>query len=586
MIRQLRRVLGPEHQREYTRFLVWASVYGVLQGFAVSLLVPIARSLADGDWAATWRWIGVLAIAVIGCGIAHYVQAMRAFGVALVVLRTMHLNIGDHLVTLPIGWFAGKTGSVAQVASKGTMAAGSAAAHLMTPVVIGMAAPASVTVSMFFFDWRIGVALLVAAPLIALAARIASSFIAKSEHATHRAAAESSERVIEFARCQPVLRAFGRTSDTGYAPLRDAIKVQQTVARRTMVESVLGLALNGLAVQLVFTGLVVLAAVLALGGELSGIDLLALLGVATRFVQPLMEIGEYGGALRQVRGELTRIQGIMDTRPLPEPSQAAAVSAAGTVEFDHVDFGYVPGTPLLKDLSLTVPPRTMTALVGPSGSGKTTIIRLIARFYDVDAGTVRVGGVDVRDQTAEDHMAQLALVFQDVYLFDDTLRENIRLGRPDATEAEIDEAAHLAGVTEIADRLPAGWNTRVGEAGSALSGGERQRVSVARAILKRAPIVLLDEATAALDPENERYLQRSLETLREHATLIVIAHRLSTVVNADQIIVLNDHGRIAERGSHDDLLAQGGRYAAFWHERSSIRGWRLAAGATPHTGSS
>lgn len=577
MIRQLRRVLGPEHQGEYTRFLVWASIYGVLQGLAVSLLVPIARNLADGNWSGTWRWIGILAIAVVCCGIAHYVQAMRAFKVALVVLRTMHLNIGDHLVTLPIGWFAGKTGSVAQIASKGTMAAGGAAAHLMTPVVIGIAAPASVTVSMFFFDWRIGLALLIAAPLIALAARVAAGLIARSEHAAHEAAAESSERVIEFARCQPVLRAFGRTSDAGYPPLTAAIATQQKVARRTMIESVLGLVLNGVAIQLVFTALVVLAAALALGRDLTGIDLLALLGVATRFVQPVSEIGEFGGALRQIRGELTRIKNIMDTQPLPEPTRPATVAAPGQVEFDHVGFGYEPGAPVLDNLTFTVPPHTMTALVGPSGSGKTTITRLIARFYDVDAGTVRVGGIDVRDQTTEDLMAQLALVFQDVYLFDDTLRENIRLGRPDASEAEIDEAARLAGVTEIADRLPNGWDTRVGEAGTALSGGERQRVSVARAILKRAPTVLLDEATAALDPENERFVQRSLETLREHATLVVIAHKLSTVVNADQIIVLDEHGRIAERGTHDDLLARGGRYAAFWRERSSTRGWRLEA---------
>ena len=188
---------------------------------------------------------------------------------------------------------------------------------------------------------------------------------------------------------------------------------------------------------------------------------------------------------------------------------------------------------------------------------------------------MRVGGADVRDLTTEDLMAQLALVFQDVYLFDDTLRGNIRLGRPAATEAEIDEAAALAGVTEIAERLPHGWDTRVGEGGSALSGGERQRVSIARAILKQAPIVLLDEATAALDPENERYVNRSLARLRERATLLVIAHKLTTVVEADQILVLDEHGAIVERGRHPELLAAGGRYADFWNELARAAGWRL-----------
>ncbi|HEY0188086.1 MAG TPA: ABC transporter ATP-binding protein [Cellulomonas sp.] len=575
MIRQLRVVLGPDQQGAYTSFLVWATVYGVLQGLSVSLLVPIATSLAAGDTAATWRWIAVLAAAALCCAVAHYVQAMKGFHVATTVLRSMHLTIGDHLVTLPVGWFAGKTGSVAQIAAKGTISAGGAAAHLMTPLVTGIAGPATVVVCMLALDWRLGLALVVAAPLIAGASRLAARLVARSEHATHDAAAESSERVIEYARCQGALRAFGRTGEAGYPPLTAAIAEQQRVVRRSMVESVLGIALNGIVVQLVFTVFVVLGAVLALGGSISGIELVALLGVASRFVQPLNEIGEFGGAVRQASGELRRIQEVMDAAPLPEPERPAAATTPGAIEFDRVGFGYDLGTPVLREVSFTAAPRTMTALVGPSGSGKTTIGRLLARFYDVDSGTVRVGGVDVRDRRTEDLMADLALVFQDVYLFDDTLRENVRLGNPAATDEQVEAAAALAGVTEIVDRLPGGWRTRVGEGGSALSGGERQRVSIARAILKDTPVVLLDEATAALDPENERYVQRSLDTLRERSTLVVIAHKLSTVVGADQILVLDDEGRIAERGTHPELLALGGRYAAFWHERTTAAGWRL-----------
>lgn len=576
MIGKLRLVLGPEHQRDYTVFLAWATAYAVLSGLSVSLLVPIASSLADGDYPATWRWLAVLAVLAAATAVAYYVQAMKGFNVALVVLRTMHLNIGDHLVTLPLGWFTGKTGSVAQIAAKGTIAIGGAAAHLMTPLVVSVVAPATVVVCMIAFDWRLGLALLISVPFLAVSSRLAMRLMARNEQATHDATVTTSDRVIEFAQCQPALRAFGRTGgERGYAPLEEAIAGQQRAVRRELTDVVSGLTVQGLAVQLVFSVVVVLAALLAQGGSITGIEFVALVGVAARFVQPVNEIAEFGGALRLIGNQLDRVQEVMDARPLPEAAEPVAVMTPGTIEFDHVAFGYESGDRVLDDVTFTVPAGTMTALVGPSGSGKTTIGRLIARFYDVDRGTVRVGGVDVRDQRAEDLMAQLALVFQDVYLFDDTLRANVRVGNRLATEDEVDEAARLAGVIEIVERLPRGWDTRVGEGGTALSGGERQRVSIARALLKRAPIVVLDEATAALDPVNERFVQESIDALRGRSTLLVIAHRLQTVMGADQILVLDDAGRVAERGTHDELAGLGGRYAAFWHERSAAAGWRL-----------
>lgn len=232
---------------------------------------------------------------------------------------------------------------------------------------------------------------------------------------------------------------------------------------------------------------------------------------------------------------------------------------------------------MLDGVSLSVPAGSMVALVGPSGSGKSTIARLVSRFYDADTGTVKVGGLAVTDQTTEQLMGQLSMVFQDVYLFDDTLEANIAVGRDGASPEEIREAADLAGVTEIAERLPDGWESRVGEGGRALSGGERQRVAIARALLKQSPIVLLDEATSALDVENEANIVAALERLRRQATILIIAHRLDTIAAADQIVALDDHGGVEAQGTHDELVAAGGTYARFWDHLHQAQGWQITA---------
>lgn len=574
MIRELERLLGPAHRRRLYGYLAWVVGYGVLQGIATVLLVPVFEALLAGDSDRALRGLGVLLVAVVLTGVAHYVQAMRGFAVAIIVLTTMHERLGDHVVTLPLGWFtAEKVGRLSRTTTSGTTMVAGLFAHLITPLVTGIVTPATIAVAMLLLDWRLGLAVLVCTPLLYLAFRTAARLVGRGDELDDAAAVAAGNRVVEFARTQRVLRAFGRGAE-GYAPLEEALERQRRTGRRTLWYAVLGIVLGGLSVQFTFTVLLVAGVALALSGALTAGTAIALIALTARFTGPLAEIGEYAGTLRMARNDLRRLTAILDERPLPEPTDRTALPAPGELVLDRVRFGYEPDRPVLRELSFRVPPRSMTALVGTSGSGKTTVTRLLARFWDADAGRVLVGGTDVREQPTEQLMDQLALVFQDVYLFDDTLRANILIGRPTATDAEVREAARLAGVTEIVRRLPDGWHTRVGEGGTALSGGERQRVSVARALLKDAPIVLLDEATAALDPENERFVTGALRALAARSTLLVIAHRLSTVVAADQILVL-DEGRVAERGTHAELLAAGGRYAAFWSSRTRARGWRL-----------
>ncbi|WP_449064262.1 ABC transporter ATP-binding protein [Planomonospora algeriensis] len=575
MIRELTAVLGAEHGDRLRRHLIAMVLYAVLQGMAFAMLVPVLRALLSGG--SSGPWLAAFAGTVAATSVAFYLQAQYGYAVGLSALRGLYHRIGDHVTSLPVGWFsADRVGRLGQLAGKGVMDVMSIPAHLLQVVVSAVVAPATVLVCMFVFDWRLALAAAATAPVIWLAFRWTAALVQRSDTAMDAAAVEATDRVVEFARQQAVLRAFGHSGE-GFRLLDDALAGQHRVLRRLLRTTLPGLGSVALTVQLAFTAILTAGCLLALDGSVDVPELVGVLVLAVRFTEPLLSAADVGAELRLARGSLARIHRVLATAPLPAGQGAAA--GEPSVELSGVTFSYDDRT-VLHEVGFTVEPNTMTALVGPSGSGKTTITRLIARFHDPDAGVVRVAGHDVRDYRPEELMGLLSIVFQDVYLFEGTVEDNIRLGRPSATDEEVREAGRLAGVGEIVDRLPGGWRARIGEAGATLSGGERQRVSIARAILKDAPIVLLDEATAALDPENESVLMDALAVLARDRTLLVIAHRLRTIASADQIVVL-DGGRVAERGSHAELLARGGRYAAFWGERERAAGWRLAQEVRP-----
>lgn len=583
LILRLREPLSEKGRAEFVHATILSCVVGVVRGLSLVAFIPAAIALAGGGpaWGMPLGfWLVVLALCAVVSFIVEYLLSMRSYSVAFDFLTNVHRAIGDKVASLPLGSFRADTaGKTSRLVSRELMVLGEIFAHMYSPFIAAVVTSLTMLVGIAVFSPALGLVCVLAIPVVAGGVWVARACLKSASALKEPPAHELSHRIVEYATKQGALRACGRSSS--YEPLQRAENAYGAAARRSLITETLGQFVNGMAAQTVVVSLICAIGLLAVGGRVSAVEAVVAIGLLLRFTQILVDIGALASAFETRRPVLDLSHEILSAPELPAPGDDAMreevdVSLRGTVTLEGVSFSYEDDQPVLQDISCCVKPTTMTAIVGPSGCGKTTIARLVARFYDVDRGVVTVSGRDVRDWDTGELMAQLSLVFQDVYLFDDTLEANVRVGRPHASASEMEDAARLSGVDEIVARLPLGWDTPVGEAGRALSGGERQRVSIARALLKAAPIVLFDEATSALDPDNESRVTDAMAALRRDATLIVIAHKLDTITAADQIVVLDHDGRVAQIGTHEELYAQsGGQYRAFWEARSRAVGWRL-----------
>ena len=582
LISRLREPLSAEGRAGFAQVMYLSCVVGLVRGFSLISFIPAAIALTSGEaaWGMSLRgWLIMLAVCAVASFVLEYVLAMRSYVVAFDFLTNMHRAIGNKIASLPLGAFHADTaGKTSRLVSRELMMLGEIFAHMYSPLIAAIVTSLTMLVGITVFSPMLGIACLAAIPIVGGGVWIARRCLLSGSALKEPPAQELSHRIVEYATKQGALRACGRSAS--YEPLQQAEKSYGAAARRSLIRETLGQIANGMAAQLVVVSLISAIGLLAVWGSVSPIEAVVAIGLLLRFTQILVDIGALASAFETRRPVLDLAHEILSAPELPVLSDDSGLSVQSasnsSVALDHVSFSYEADHPVLRDISFHVEPGTMTAIVGPSGCGKTTIARLIARFYDVNSGTVSVGGRDVRQWDPAELMAQLSLVFQDVYLFDDTLVANVRIGRSEASDTELEEAARLSGVDEIVARLPLGWKTRVGEGGRALSGGERQRVSIARALLKDAPIVLFDEATSALDPENEHRVTAAMDVLRQNASLIVIAHKLDTITAADQIVVLDENGRVVQIGTHSQLFAEtGGQYRAFWDARTRAAGWRL-----------
>lgn len=575
MIDRLADYLGTEKAHLIRSYLRWTIIASILQGAALGLMIPILRALLLDDIPhAAWWLLALAGVAIVYWQVDHR-AVRRGFDAALELLTGLRYRTGDHIATLPLGWFIpANTSRLGHALSKGVMDMLALPTHQLTPLIRAVITPATLLVVLGLVDWRLGA--IAAASIVPLGAVywFAGRLGRRNDRQVNAAMSETSDRIVEFAHTQPVLRTLDRAG-AGRAIIDRAIGDQARRERHHLWLVVPPLLVNNVVMQLTLLGLIagVLAFAAGTTDPVALATLLAALPMVNRFVAPLGEVATNTIGIRMSRAEMDTIDDILAAQPLPEPAHGRT-PANTDIAVENLIFGYQSDRPVIDHADFTVPAGSLTAIVGPSGAGKSTLIRLLARFYDPDAGDVRIGGIDLRELDSDTLHSLIAPVFQDNYLFSGTVEDNLRLGRPEATRAQLDRVAELTRLSEVIAALPGGWDTSVGEGGARLSGGERQRVALARALLKEAPILLLDEATGSLDAENQQAVSAAIAKLKHARTIVVIAHQLTTITEADQILFLTD-GHITERGTHPELLAADGRYANHWRLLTAAKTWQL-----------
>ena len=559
------------------RSLIVGMICNVLKAlFMAPTIVAVFWALEHRDALGPdviWQCLALLLVSVAGQYAMQYAIDITMDARGFDIFRDLRLRVGDRLKGAAMGYFSEQRLGAITTTLTTTL---HQLEEFMTICLTGLSGGLATAAIM-------GIGFLLMAPPVAaitFAGIVAGLFVLRmllrrSSAVTKRvlkAQEAMSDAVMEYARGMAVLRSFGTpadalaTAERSFEEKRAADYAQEAAAQGL-------LKLYALVFNLASCGVLFAACALCLTGALSLPWALTLLVASFMIYGELIAANNGAFLSKKIGNELDRVDEVCDI-PKQDSTDEPLAMAGYDVEFDHVSFGYGDGRDVIRDVSLRIPEGSSCAIVGPSGSGKTTLVNLIARFWDVDAGRISIGGADVRAGTAESLLARISMVFQDVYLFNDTIESNIRFGVPEATHEQVVAAAEAARCHGFISALPQGYDTILEEGGASLSGGERQRISIARAILKDAPIVILDEATSSVDPENEHDLIAALSRLTAGKTVISIAHRLNTVATADQILVL-DAGRIVQRGRHGQLMEEEGLYRSFIELRRAAAGWTI-----------
>lgn len=576
IIRRVLRLSGNLSKRIWGSFICGflESMFGLLPIAAVFLVLI---ELQNGQPITGQTWgivIGLIAGGLILRMIFKYLVYRLQSTAGFEFVARERIALGDRLRNVPMSFFHDNSvGDITATVTTDLNFLENYSMHILDKVTTGVLSMIVMAGCILAFDWRIGLifvaGILLSFPIYSHMQKKGKALSAKRQKIQSEAVAAT----LEYVQGISVVKSFNMC-DKNLSDIEDAY--ESNAAASYGVERVFT-PLN-MTYSMVFRisacMIMLCAGILAVGGDLSFANLAVILIASFTIFNPIEVMGQMTTMIRTMDAALDRVERIKQAKKIDENGRDIPLDSFD-IGFEHVSFAYENGNPILKDVSFSIPQGSMTAIVGPSGGGKTTITRLIARFWDVQEGSITIGGHDVKEFTCDSLLKNMSMVFQNVYLFHDTIENNIKFGCPDATHEQVVEAAKKACCHDFISALPQGYDTVIGEGGSTLSGGEKQRISIARAMLKDAPIILLDEATASVDPENEVHLQQAISALVKNKTLIVIAHRLSTIRDADQILVV-DNGKIVEKGVHAELIQQKGIYQKFWNIRQKARNWKLA----------
>ena len=571
--RKIRHFAGNE-AKNINKSVAVGFLNAVLQMFRAAAVYFVILALTSGEKGGKTAWAALICelIAIFGGAVTASFSKMLQTHAGYFMAADRRISIANRLKSVPMGFF--NRNSLGQISGVCTTVIGSIESIVLMVLVNilgGLITTAVFVLIILIFDWRIG---LIAAVGIVLYLCVVSAMEKKSAAVANNMQKSQTalvEAVLENVRGMSVIKSFNLTGK-GDKRLQDALEYN----RRTNIDITNILtpytAIEEAVLQLAGIGMMAAAVLLWINGAMSTAN--ALMSIVMSFLV-FNQIKAFGMGVSMLRSAAAAIDRTEETENMPRMDENGKeiVPEKHDIAFENVSFSYEE-KPILRDISVTLPDKTTTAVIGPSGSGKTTFCNLIARFWDTDCGSVKIGGYNVKDYTLEALMNQISVVFQNVYLFADTIENNIKFGRPEASHEEVKAAAKAACCDEFIERLPNGYDTVIGEGGASLSGGEKQRISIARAMLKDAPIIILDEATANVDPENEDRLQKAIEALTRNKTVIMIAHRLKTVRNADKILVI-DRGRIVQQGTHDELMQKPGIYADFVGGKKQTVAWKL-----------